>query len=117
MAGDIRVPEHDVLRHARDPGRRIDCAYQVRRGDDAFHWLGVYSWLIACQKKDLEAAKAASASSSSKARREAAIDVEMLTSQADRYEERLRYWQSVVTMDGDPNQIPGPESSPAGAHS
>ena len=97
MADGIKFSAGEAARRAGDPTHLLRGEEDAVSGD-AFHWVAVYRELVSFKAGLLEQADADSGSLSSTAMREVVADVGLLTQQADRYNERLRYWRGKVAV-------------------
>jgi hypothetical protein len=97
MADDTSFSAGEATRRAGDPLHLLRGEENAVSGD-AFHWVSVYRELVSFKAGLLEQASADSAPLSSTALREVVADVGLLTQQAERYEERLRYWRGMVAV-------------------
>jgi hypothetical protein len=99
VSDDIGFSESEALHRAGDPDHVLSGEDETGTAD-AFEWLAVYTELLVFKHRLIEQANAPTPSMSSAGRDSITGEVDLLTCQADRYRERLRYWQGVVTMTG-----------------
>jgi hypothetical protein len=99
MGDDTRLTAKEALRRARDPEHLVHGEASAVPGD-AFHWVSVYRELVAFKQGLLAQADFDADGLSPTAMTEIVVDIGLLCQQNERYEERLRYWRSMVPVTG-----------------